>query len=431
MSNSNSKLAIFGGEKTLKTTLKVYNPIGNEELEIVKKVIKSGKLSEFIGSKGDGFSGGKYVKEFESNIQNYFSVKHAITFNSWTSGLIAAVGALGIEPGDEIILSPWTMSACAMAILHWNAIPVFADIEEDTFCIDPKSIEKNISQYTKAIIAIDIAGQSADVNAINKIAKKYSLKVISDTAQAPGAIYHDNYAGTQTDIGGFSFNYHKHINTGEGGVAVTNSDALANKLRLIRNHAESVVDKTSANEELINMIGFNFRMGEIESAIGIEQLKKLNFQINRKQEIASLLDKNLRKLDGLSIPVVRSNSTHVYYAYTLKVDEKKLNIKRSKIKDALVAEGVTALSTEYCNLHLLPLFQKKIAYGKRGFPWKSEFCKRDISYEKGICPIAEKLNEQEFLGFGICAFDYTDDQIFKIIEAFKKVWKNLDFLRKN
>ena len=131
----------------------------------------------------------------------------------------------------------------------------------------------------------------------------------------------------------------------------------------------------------------------------------------------------------MSTPTVRKNSTHVFYAYKLKIDEKKLNIKRSKIQEALVAEGVTALATEYCNLHLLPMFQNKIGYGKNGFPWNSEFCHRDVSYNKGICPVAEKLNDSEFLGFGICAYDYTDDDILKIIQAFQKVWSNLEFLR--
>ena len=115
---------------------------------------------------------------------DYFGVKHAITVNSWTSGLIAAVGALDIEPGDEIIVSPWTMSASATAILHWNAIPIFADIEEDTFNIDPISVEANITEHTKAIMAVDIFGHSADMNALRKIADKHNLKIISDTAQA-------------------------------------------------------------------------------------------------------------------------------------------------------------------------------------------------------------------------------------------------------
>ena len=149
-----------------------------------------------------------------------------------------------------------------MAILHWNAIPVFADIDPITYCIDPISIEKNISHKTKAIMAVDIGGQSADMNSINSIAKKYNLKVICDTAQAPGAMFEDSYAGTLADIGGYSLNYHKHIHTGEGGVLVTNDDNLA-KTQLIRNHAEAVVGDMGF-KDLTNMIGHNFRLGEIE-----------------------------------------------------------------------------------------------------------------------------------------------------------------------
>ena len=213
--------------------------------------------------------------KFESlkkNVKKYFNVKHCITVNSWTSGLITAIGAIGIEPGDEVILPPWTMCACAAAILHWNAIPVFADIEKKTFCIDPDSIIKNISNKTKAILAVDIFGHSANMNEIMSIAKKYNLKVISDSAQSPGAIYKGNFAGTIADIGGFSLNYHKHIHTGEGGILVTNDDMLAKKMQLIRNHAEAVMPDMN-NADLSNMVGHNFRLGEIECAIGIEQQK--------------------------------------------------------------------------------------------------------------------------------------------------------------
>ena len=183
-----------------------------------------------------------------------------------------AVGAIGIEPGDEVIVSPWTMCASATAILHWNALPVFADIEQDTFCLNPKSVEENINSRTRAILSVDIFGQSADITALKLIANKYNLKIISDTAQAPDARYRGNYAGTLTDIGGFSLNYHKHIHTGEGGILVTNDDKYAEKMRLIRNHAEAVVGDMG-QEDLINMVGNNYRLGELESAIGIEQLK--------------------------------------------------------------------------------------------------------------------------------------------------------------
>ena len=183
------KLALLGGSKTIDHRFKRYNPIGSEEVAAAMQVIESGVLSKFLGCWDPDFYGGPKVQEFERACEAYFGVKHAITVNSWTSGLIAAVGAIGIEPGDEIIVSPWTMCASATAILHWNAIPVFADIEPETFNLDPKSVEANISPYTKAILAIDIFGHAADMDSLMEIASRYNLKVISDTAQAPGAYY--------------------------------------------------------------------------------------------------------------------------------------------------------------------------------------------------------------------------------------------------
>ena len=176
------------------------------------------------------------------------------------------------------------MCASASAILHWNAIPVFADIDPRTFCLDPKSVEKNITPYTKAIMSIDVGGHPADIDAIMEIALKYKLKVISDTAQAGlyGALYKGKFAGTISDIGGYSLNYHKHIHTGEGGILVTNDDDLALRMRLIRNHAEAAVGDIGLSN-IANMIGHNFRLGEIETAIGIEQLKKLSISVASRQ----------------------------------------------------------------------------------------------------------------------------------------------------
>ena len=279
-----SETRAVGWPQNHPNAFKRYNPIGAEEVEAAKQVIESGVLSQFLGAWHEDFYGGPKVREFERQCAEYFGVKHAVTVNSWTSGLVAAVGAIGIEPGDEVIVTPWTMSATATAILHWNAIPVFADIDPETFNLDPKSVEANITPYTKAIMVADIFGQSADMDALMAIAAKHGLKVISDTAQAPGALYKGKYAGTLADVGGYSLNYHKHIHTGEGGILVTDNDEIAERLQLIRNHAEVVVgDKGVTN--LSNMIGHNFRLGEIECAIGIEQLKKLNRFVQSRQRI--------------------------------------------------------------------------------------------------------------------------------------------------
>lgn len=426
-SGNSSLLALLGGTKTIQSKLKHYNSIGEEELQAAKQVIESGVLSQFLGAWHEDFYGGPKVREFERQCANFFGVKRAVTVNSATSGLIAAVGAIGIEPGDEIIVSPWTMCASATAILHWNAIPVFADIDPETFCLDPRSVEANITPYTKAIMAVDIFGQPADMDALLAIAAKHQLKVISDSAQAPSALYKGKYAGTMADIGCYSLNYHKHVHTGEGGILVTNDDELAERLCLIRNHAEAVVgDKGATN--LSNMIGYNFRLGEIECAIGIEQLKKLDRLVAARQGIADCLDNALQDLPGLQTPVVRTECTHVYYYYPMILDVHALGVSRDRIHEALNAEGVP-VGNRYQNLHLLPMFQRKIAYGSNGFPWSSEICKRDVDYSKGICPVAEELNDSTYLGFGMCVYELPEKDIELIVQAFHKVWNGLDQLR--
>ena len=403
---------------------KKINNIGKSEIKAVTKVLQSGILSDYVGDSSKNFEGGKYVKKFENNIKKYFNVRYAITVNSWTSGLNCAVGSLDIKPGDEIILSPWTMSACATSILLWNAIPVFADIEYDYFTICPKSIEKKITNKTKAIMAIDIFGQSCDMRAINIIAKKYKLKVISDTAQAIGSKYLNQYSGTISDIGGFSFNYHKHIHTGEGGVILTNNKLLSRRLKLLRNHGESALTKNEKDKTIYlnNMIGNNYRLGEIESAIGIEQLKKLKKILKRRVTIAKKLDKFLNNFKGLTVPMIRPGSTHVYYAYPLIYNEDTTKVSRDIVFKELKKNSVP-VAKNYELLHYKPLFQNMIAYGNKKFPWSLN--NRKYNYKKGICPNAEKHQHKTFLGISMCIYEYSNKDIENILKIFKKVWKKL------
>ena len=349
------KLALHGGPKTISKEFDRYNSIGIEEVEAAKAVVETGVLSKFLGCWDADFYGGPKVQEFERACEKYFDVEHAVTVNSWTSGLIAAVGAIGIEPGDEVIVTPWTMCASATAILQWNAIPVFADIEPDTFNIDPKSVEANITPYTKAIMAVDIFGHSCDIDALMQIAKRHDLKVITDTAQAPGTFNNGRVTGTLGHVGGYSLNYHKHIHTGEGG----------------------------------------------------------------------MLNEGLKGLKGLKIPTVKDECTHAYYMYCLTLDVRQLGVSRSKIFAALEAEGVTGLSEGYVNVHMLPMYQQKIAYGSKGFPWTSDICKRDVSYEKGICPVAEELHDKTLLGYEMCMHDLNDQDVALVVAAFEKVWDHL------
>ena len=421
-----SQLALLGGPRAVDKEFQRYNSIGAEELVAAQRVIESGVLSRFLGDWDPDFFGGEKVQAFERAWEGYFRARHAVTVNSNTSGLITAVGAIGIEPGDEIIVSPWTMSASATAILVWNAIPIFADIEEDTFNLDPASIERSITPYTKAIMVTDIFGHAADLDAIMDIARRHGLKVIEDAAQAPGAMYKGRHVGTVADIGVFSLNYHKHIHTGEGGVCVTNDPDLAERMQLIRNHAESVVAGKGVTN-LSNMVGFNLRMTEIEAAIGIEQLKKLPRLLGERQSLAARLTKGLEGLRGLKCPVVKPECTHAYYVYPMVVDPAKTGVARDRIIAALGAEGV-AVAGGYCNLHLLPMYQKRIAYGSKGFPWTGGLYKGSVSYEKGICPVAESMNATRYMCIAMCQYAYTNDDIDLIAKAFRKVWANLEKL---
>jgi dTDP-4-amino-4,6-dideoxygalactose transaminase len=320
------------------------------------------------------------------------------------------------------------MAATATAILHFTGIPVFADIDAATFNIDPASVERLITPRTRAIMAVDIFGQSADMAALGEIARRHGLKLISDTAQAPGALVGDRHAGTLGDIGGYSLNYHKHIHCGEGGILVTNDDRLAERMCLIRNHAEAVI-RSDDPAELSNMLGYNFRMGEIEAAIAAVQLGKLPARIATRQAAAERLTNAIRHLPGLSTPYTPQGSTNVYYVYGMTLDPDIMGVPRRRIADALIAEGVPGLVVGYQNLHLLPMFRNRIAYGTGGFPWTSPYAGQDMHYGPGLCPVAERLHAETFLGLNLCMNEYEPADIDAVAAAFVKVWSGLDSLR--
>lgn len=429
-------LAINGGDKLRTTPFPAYNTIGAEEEEAVLRVLRSGKLSTYLGTWHDDFYGGPEVRALEREWGEYFGVKHAISVNSATSGLYAAVGACGISPGDEVIVSAYTMSASATAALVYGAIPVFADIEEEYYCLDVNSIESKITPRTKAIIVVDIFGQPFDRDAINALAKKHNLFVIEDAAQAPGAMLDGKFAGTLGDIGIYSLNYHKHIHSGEGGIIVTDNDALAHKLRLIRNHAEAVLSAKGIEDksELINMVGFNYRMTEIEAAIAREQLKKLPDLLTQRLANTHYLNEKLAQIPCILPTKIRPSSKHAFYVHPLQFDEKTAGMHRNRFIDAVKAElpptllreeSAVLLSYGYVKpLYLQPLYQKRIAFGRDGYP----FSLSDVTYPKGLCPVTEdmhynRLVTHEFMRPGMTKADMDD-----VVRAFEKVWKNREEL---
>ena len=403
---------------------KPYKSINLSDAKNVDSILESGVLSKFLATYSDEFYGGHYIQELEKAFIEKFEVKHAISVNSWTSGLIIAVGSLDIEPGDEIITTPWTMSATAMAILHFNAIPIFCDIDERTYNIDVSKVEALITPRTKAILSVDIFGQSADTNQLNRIAAKHNIKVISDTAQAITAKRDNKFAGTLTDIGGYSLNRHKHINTGEGGIVVTNDDDLANRMRLLRNHAENAIGPDKIDTKLNNMVGFNFRMCEIEAAIALNQLSKVDQLIEKRCSVILKLISNLKTLPGLIMPHTDKDNTHVYYLLPLKLDLSYLSLSRDQITDKLIENNVPGVAQGYVNVHQLPLFQTKIAFGSNHFPWSLN-PSVDYDYSYGICPVAEECHDKSFFSLLICNYDLDLDDAESIFESFCKTWDDL------
>ncbi len=405
----------------MKIKLKRYNSIGIEELNAAKRVVSSGKLSEFVAGNSNDFFGGSNVKKFEKYLAKFYGVKYAITVNSWTSGLIAIVGSLDIEPGDEIIVTPWTMCATSTAILHWNCIPVFADIDENTFNIDPNDVRKKITSKTKAIIAADIFGYPCDIDALKKVVGRKKIKIITDSAQAPYSFYKGRLTGTLSDIGGFSLNFHKIINTGEGGIIVTNNDNLAKRAMLIRNHGEVRVN-TKNKSVLSNIIGHNFRMGEIEAAIGLQQYKKLKMIVKNRTLMINKLIINLKKLPNMKLPKIQKNFSHNFYVLPIVLNKNILN-KRSTIVKLLRQIGIDGANEGYVNLHTLPMFTQKIAYGKKHFPWS--LSNKKYVYKKGICKVAEELHDKTFISLEVCLYDLNKKTVNKLMKAFKFVWQKL------
>jgi perosamine synthetase len=382
--------------------------------QAVGEVLDSGVLSRFIGSWGEDFAGGPRVRALERAWEERFGVRHAVSMNSATSALNAALAAAGAGPGDEVIVSPYTMSASATCALVNGAIPVFADVEPATFCLDPESVHERITPRTKAIVPVDIFGCPADFDALAEIAAEHGLALIEDAAQAPGGAHPRGPAGTLGDIGVFSLNYHKTIQSGEGGVAVTNDDALAERLRLVRNHGEVVV--AGMGSEHVDVLGFNYRMGEIEAAIAEAQLAHLDELTDPRIANAARLTEALTGLEGLHAPVVPDGCKHVYYLYVVRLDAAVLGVSRARFAEALRAEGVPATEGYVRPIYREPIYQRRAA-----FAFGDSRNAGSGDYAEGICPTCERMHDHEVLFHDLVHAGLTEGDVDDIAAAFRKV----------
>jgi dTDP-4-amino-4,6-dideoxygalactose transaminase len=455
-----SKLAINGGKAIRTELFPAYNTIGQQEKDAVMKVLESGNLSQFLGAYHSDFLGGPNVKAFEAAWAEAFNVKHAVSVNSNTSGLFTAMGAIGIKPGDEVIVSPYSMSASAIAPLLYGGIPVFADIDPVTFCMSPKNIKKCITPRTKAILVVHIFGHPAEMDSIMALAKEHNLYVIEDCAQSPMGKYKGRNVGTIGDLGIFSLNYHKHIHTGEGGVITSNNSELVDRCQMIRNHAENVVAPKGI-KDLTNLIGFNYRMTEIECAIGIEQLKKLPKLLNERLRNVDYLNANLSGINGLELqpkvndcsvhtyrftgnpntcaicnssePKVNDCSVHTYYVHPIKFDKNLIGVDRSTFVNALKAELPSAVLRETAPLigagYVMPIYLQPIYQQKAAWAFDHHLTDKNISYPKGLCPVAEQMHYENLITHEFMRPGMTKDDLNDVVNAFQKVLENIDELR--
>jgi len=316
--------------------------IGKEEKDAVMKVLDSGIIAS-----------GPVVKEFEKNFAAYCGVKHAIAVSNGTCAIHAALHAVGIKKGDRVITTPFTFIATSNSIIHAGAEPVFVDIEPESFNIDPKKIEealkKDIFRKIKAVIAVHLYGQVCDMDSIMAIAGKYGIAVIEDAAQAHGAMDNQKRAGGLGNAATFSMYATKNMATGEGGMVTTNDDAVAEKIRVFINHG---MPKVYYHTE----VGYNYRTTDVEAAIGVEQLKKLDGFNQKRRENAKRLTAMLSSYEWIKCPPELPGKMHIFHQYTIRVK----NGKRDELVKHLNDSGVGAKIFYPIPLHKQPVYGGKL-----------------------------------------------------------------------
>lgn len=358
----------------LKRLIPINAPqIGEEEIEAVVKVLKSGILTHSLGA-------GPVVTKFEKEFANFANTKHAIAVNTGTAALHVAVLAANVKPGEEVILPSFTFVATAEAVVIAGAKPVFVDIDPKTYNILPKKIEEAITRKTKAVIPVDLYGLPADLQPIKEIAEKHGLIVIEDAAQAHGATYKEKPAGFFADVACWSLYASKNMTTGEGGVITTSNDEMADEMRLIRSHGEKAKYASF-------MLGHNYRMTEIQAAIGCVQLKKLPAFLSKRRSNARRLTEILKKTEKLQLPEEPKNFGHSWYLYTVRLKD-ATERERDRIVEELKKEGIGA-EVYYVNpVHLMPYYRN--VFGKFGLPETEEAAKQIMSL-----PVHPSVKEEQ------------------------------------
>jgi perosamine synthetase len=383
-------LAINGGTPIRETLLPYAKPsVSDADRIAVEEVLKT-----------DWLTTGPRVAEFEKAFAAFTNAKEAVAVNSGTAALHAAYFAGGITKGDEVIVPTMTFAATANAAAFLGATPVFADSDPDTLLIDPKSVESRITEKTKAIVAVDYAGQPCDYDALRSIADAHGLTLIADACHAVDAQYKGERVGSIADFSTFSFHPVKPLATGEGGMITTNDSDAAMRMRSFRNHGINSDHKQRHDERSwyyeMRDLGYNYRMPDINCALGISQLKSVPAWTKRRQQIAAKYDEAFAKLDAITPLAIGSDRTHAYHLYVIQCK----GMERKEVFAALHAENI-GVNVHYIPVHLHPWYQS------------------NFKTQKGLCPIAEAAYEK-MLSLPMFAA-MTDRDIDDVIAAVQKV----------
>ena len=349
--------------------------LSGREAEYVLECVQTGWIS----------GKGKFVSKFEEEFAAYLGVEHAVAVCNGTAALHLAVRALDIGPGDEVIVPTFTMIACANAIRYVGARPVFVDSEPRTWNLDPGRVEEKITDRTRAIMVVHIYGHPADMGPILELAEEHGLYVIEDAAEAHGAEYKGRKVGTFGHLACFSFYANKIITTGEGGMVVTDDAELAERVRRLRDQGYNV----KLRKWLIHdVVGYNYRMTNLQAAIGLAQLERVEELVEKRRRNASLYTSLLRNLPGITLPPEEPWAKNVFWMYTVLVDERAYGLGRDDLMRELEARGVDTRAT-FCPIHLQPPY--KAEHGHESYPVAEDLGRRGLNLPSGNTLTEEQI----------------------------------------
>ena len=383
MTRDSGILAIDGGNAIRNTPLPSVNDasghiFNDEEINLVLETLKSGRLNYTCGNR---------VTTLENNFADYFEVSHCIASSSGTASIHIAVGAIGIEPGDEVIVPPITDIGTVIGILYQNATPVFADVDPETFTIDPEDVARKVTEHTRAIIPVHLLGNACEMDGILQIAREHDLVIIEDVAQAYLTQYKGKLVGTIGSLGCFSLQQSKHMTAGDGGLTITNDNELAKRCKLF---SDKGWDRPLYKDVLF--LAPNYRMTELQAAVAIAQLSKLKEDVNLRRRLAHELTEYLTDLPGIIPPIVRKDVSHSYWEYAILLDRKSIDIPVDIFGKALSAEGIPCLpGYTQLPMYLYPIFQNRRFYGNSVCPYGCKPYGREVFFRPGLCPNAEQI----------------------------------------